>query len=175
MPGPSNTKKKRKSQGKPQKKRSATKPHPLLDAHDSRCSSSSSSRSPSQHLLTPPPIHVITSATKKATLLDHGRGYFPEELVPQTPFIYDPGTGPRVRDTRAFLTSRYFSQPPALDVGSRSSCCMSFYSYLNQIPLCAEFAQEEVLQMLCTVLPEETALVRDFHSRKDQVLMNLHW
>lgn len=30
---------------------------------------------------------------------------------------------------------------------------------LSQIPLCAEFAQEEVLQMLMTVLPEETALV----------------
>lgn len=70
-------------------------------------------------------------------------GYFNEEPEPQlTPFIYDPGTGPRVRDTRAFLTSRYFSQPPALD-----------------IPLCAEFAQEEVLQMLYTVLPEETALI----------------
>jgi len=27
-------------------------------------------------------------------------------------------------------------------------------------PLCAEFAKREILQMLCTVLPEETALVR---------------
>jgi hypothetical protein len=41
------------------------------------------------------------------------------------------------------LTSSYFSQPPALED-----------------PLCAEFAQDEVLQMFCTVLPEETALVR---------------
>lgn len=56
-------------------------------------------------------------------------------------YIHDPGTGPRVRDARAFLGS-YFALPPSLDD-----------------PLCAEFAQEEVLQMLMTVLPEETALV----------------
>ena len=31
-------------------------------------------------------------------------------------------------------------------------------------PLCAEFAQREILQMLYTVLPEETALVRTFPS-----------
>jgi hypothetical protein len=45
-------------------------------------------------------------------------------------------------DTRAFLTS-FFAQPPSLED-----------------PLCAEFAQQEVCQMLYTVLPEETALVR---------------
>ena len=58
-----------------------------------------------------------------------------------TPNIYDPGNGPRVRDARAFLSS-FFAQPPALDD-----------------ELCAEFAQEEVLQMLCTVLPAESATV----------------
>lgn len=62
-----------------------------------------------------------------------------------TPNIYDPGNGPRVRDTRAFISS-FFAQPPALDD-----------------ELCAEFAQEEVLQMLCTVLPEETAIVSYIH------------
>src|ERR1700730_4557155 len=62
-----------------------------------------------------------------------------------TPYIYihDPGNGPRVRDTRAFLSS-YFAHPPSLDD-----------------PLCAEFAQEEVLQMLMTVLPKDIALVRN--------------
>lgn len=59
-----------------------------------------------------------------------------------TPNIYDPGNGPRVRDTHAFLSS-FFAHPPALDD-----------------ELCAEFAQEEILQMLCTVLPEDIALVR---------------
>ncbi|KAF9006962.1 hypothetical protein BDQ17DRAFT_1238553 [Cyathus striatus] len=58
------------------------------------------------------------------------------------PFIHDPGNGPRVRDARAFLESEFFAQRPALDD-----------------PLCAEFAQEEVLQMLLTVLPEEAAII----------------
>jgi len=57
------------------------------------------------------------------------------------PSIHDPGNGPRVRDVRAFLSS-FFAQPPSLDD-----------------PLCAEFSQEEVLQMLCTSLPEDTAIV----------------
>jgi hypothetical protein len=67
----------------------------------------------------------------------------PAEELPEQPhtYLYDPGNGPRVRDTRAFLSS-YFAHPPSLSD-----------------PLCAEFAQEEVLQMLTTVLPEETALV----------------
>ncbi|KAI9571819.1 hypothetical protein HD554DRAFT_1999169, partial [Boletus coccyginus] len=58
-----------------------------------------------------------------------------------SPNIYDPGNGPRVRDARTFLSS-FFAQPPALED-----------------ELCAEFAQEEVLQMLCTVLPEESAII----------------
>ncbi|KAI6020532.1 hypothetical protein EDC04DRAFT_2735664 [Pisolithus marmoratus] len=63
------------------------------------------------------------------------------QLLPATPNIYDPGTGPRVRSAKEFLSS-FFSQPPSLND-----------------PLCAEFAQEEILQMLCTVLPEETAII----------------
>ncbi|KAA1466804.1 hypothetical protein DENSPDRAFT_831689 [Dentipellis sp. KUC8613] len=58
----------------------------------------------------------------------------------QKPMIHDPGNGPRVQDARAFMCSS-FAQP----------ACTSD-------PLCAEFAQPEVLQMLHTVLPEETAL-----------------
>ncbi|KJA24891.1 hypothetical protein HYPSUDRAFT_135697 [Hypholoma sublateritium FD-334 SS-4] len=59
----------------------------------------------------------------------------------QEPFIHDPGNGPRVRDANAFIGS-FFAQPAALDD-----------------PMCAEFAQEEVLQMLRTVLPEEISLI----------------
>ncbi|KAF9532259.1 hypothetical protein CPB83DRAFT_759481 [Crepidotus variabilis] len=59
----------------------------------------------------------------------------------EPPFIHDPGNGPRVRDARMFLGS-FFAQPPSLEDA-----------------LCREFAQEEVLQMLMTVLPEETALI----------------
>lgn len=43
--------------------------------------------------------------------LDYPAGY-----LPPLPFIHDPGNGPRIRDTRAFLTSKFFAQPPALDV-----------------------------------------------------------
>ncbi|KZT69453.1 hypothetical protein DAEQUDRAFT_690988 [Daedalea quercina L-15889] len=64
----------------------------------------------------------------------------PPSLVTE-PFIYDPGNGPRVRNVAAFLSSS-FAAPPSLDD-----------------PLCAEFAQEEMLEMLCSVLPEETALI----------------
>lgn len=58
------------------------------------------------------------------------------------PFIHDPGDGPRVRDARVFISSS-FAAPPSLDDA-----------------LCAEFAQDEILEMLLSVLPEETALVR---------------
>ncbi|EJF59238.1 hypothetical protein DICSQDRAFT_109054 [Dichomitus squalens LYAD-421 SS1] len=59
----------------------------------------------------------------------------------KVPFIHDPGNGPRVKDIRAFLASKLAS-PPSLDD-----------------PLCGEFADDAVLQMLCTVLPEETATI----------------
>ncbi len=62
--------------------------------------------------------------------------------MPKKPFIEDPGNGPRVRDVHAFLASS-FASPASVDD-----------------PLCAEFAQEEVLQMLRSVLPDETATVR---------------
>lgn len=66
----------------------------------------------------------------------------PTLLLLSNPIIHDPGNGPRVKNMRAFLNSS-FSQPAWMDD-----------------PLCAEFAQREILQMLCTVLPEETAFVR---------------
>jgi hypothetical protein len=65
----------------------------------------------------------------------------PTLILLSNPIIHDPGNGPRVKNMRAFLNSS-FSQPAFMDD-----------------PLCAEFAQREILQMLCTVLPEETALV----------------
>ncbi|KAK0213500.1 hypothetical protein IW262DRAFT_310731 [Armillaria fumosa] len=84
----------------------------------------------------PLPPKPVSPAPKPVspTLTDH-------DVVPKLPFIYDPGNGPRVRDTSSFLSS-FFAQAPALD-----------------IPMCAEFAQEEIRQMLSTVLPEETALI----------------
>ncbi|KAF9649546.1 hypothetical protein BDM02DRAFT_3084631, partial [Thelephora ganbajun] len=56
------------------------------------------------------------------------------------PPIYDPGTGPRVKSMGEFLRSSFASEPTWDD------------------ELCAEFAQEEMLEMLRVVLPEEMAL-----------------
>lgn len=57
------------------------------------------------------------------------------------PPVYDPGTGPRVRSMGEFLGSSFASEPTWDD------------------ELCAEFAQEEMVEMLREVLPEEMALV----------------
>ncbi|KAJ3818803.1 hypothetical protein F5880DRAFT_1490764 [Lentinula raphanica] len=167
MPGPSNGKKKRKSGGKTQQKKkfivNFTPQSPqkfiitnaLLDSNtqytvsapDSPPSSSCIDNSSQAYDTTlqydhqDPPIYSIHQY-----LPEHVEDYRipndPHNILLHEPYIHDPGNGPRVRDTRAFLASRYFSQPPALDN-----------------PLCAEFAQEEVLQMLKTVLPEELALI----------------
>jgi hypothetical protein len=65
----------------------------------------------------------------------------------KSPCVEDLGDGPRVRDVKAFLNSKV-AAPVSMDD-----------------PLCAEFAQREVLEMLCCVLPEETAMVRYHRSR----------
>ncbi|KAG0700486.1 hypothetical protein DFH29DRAFT_853601 [Suillus ampliporus] len=95
----------------------------------------------------PPPVHEFEPPPSEI----HGPSYEPPPKIPTPhiqdvheevlPIIHDPGNGPRVRDIRGFLSS-FFAQPPSLDD-----------------PLCAEFSQEEVLQMLCTALPEETAII----------------
>ncbi|KAJ7778538.1 hypothetical protein B0H16DRAFT_890130 [Mycena metata] len=130
MPGPRNSRKKQKG--------SSTRSKPRLSLEST--SSFSTASSDSQHARTPPSISPIQNPqiVNENVGLDDG---YPEEGLLDKPFIYDPGNGHRVRDTRAFLSS-FFAQPPALDD-----------------PLCAEFSQEEVLQMLCTVLPEEMALI----------------
>ncbi|TFK29070.1 hypothetical protein FA15DRAFT_664377 [Coprinopsis marcescibilis] len=65
-----------------------------------------------------------------------------EAVLAQPPFIHDPGNGPRVRDVKEFLRSRFFKEEVAMDV-----------------PMCREFGQEEVLQMLCSVLDGECARI----------------
>ena len=64
-----------------------------------------------------------------------------EELLLREPPVYDPGTGPRVKSMGEFLRSSFASEPTWDD------------------ELCAEFAQEEMVEMLRTVLPDEMALV----------------
>ena len=70
-----------------------------------------------------------------------------DDILSREPAIYDPGNGPRVKNIHAFLASS-FSSPPSTDDD-----------------LCAEFAQEEVLDMLYTVLPHELAMVSPPYSR----------
>ncbi|PCH43006.1 hypothetical protein WOLCODRAFT_47734, partial [Wolfiporia cocos MD-104 SS10] len=65
------------------------------------------------------------------------------------PFIYDSGTGPRVVDIIAFLASS-FAAPPSLAQ-----------------PLCAAFAQQEMREILSTVLPEETALILWYNKSRE--------
>ncbi|KIL65687.1 hypothetical protein M378DRAFT_161661 [Amanita muscaria Koide BX008] len=140
MPGPSNKK-------KPKSRRKDTKNGNKSTSVQTRGPSPTPSESPSQQLYTPPPIQAQISEQsvylppyeKKA---DKRQPADDGILTPPRPFIYDPGTGPRVRDPRAFLSSAYFAEKPAMHV-----------------PLCAEFAQPEILEMLRTILPEETALI----------------
>jgi hypothetical protein len=62
------------------------------------------------------------------------------------PCIEDPGTGPRVRDAKAFLASPFAVRT----------------AHAEDAPLCAEMAQEEILAMIMELLPEELAQVRLF-------------
>lgn len=142
MPGPSNSKRKQKNGKKRSKPRLSLESTSSSDTYTSEYSTASSE---SQYIRTPPPIspiHAPKLAEECPDAFFAEEDTYVEEGLPQKPFIHDPGNGKRVRDARAFLAS-FFAQPPAMDD-----------------PLCAEFSQDEVLQMLCTVLPEETALVR---------------
>lgn len=81
-------------------------------------------------------------ALSSSPSLPYGPKDDPTLILLSNPIIHDPGNGPRIKNMRAFINSS-FSQPACMDD-----------------PLCAEFAQREILQMLYTILPEETALVR---------------
>ncbi|KAJ3736333.1 hypothetical protein DFJ43DRAFT_989400 [Lentinula guzmanii] len=169
MPGPSNGRKKRKSGGKTQRKKfTVNVTHEIshntitnASFENAQYTASASSPSPSSSCVDvttriydatdehnqPHQNHQVEYPIQhfdqpEYPIPNTPSNKFNSHLLLQEPYIHDPGNGPRVRNTRAFLKSRYFSQPPALDD-----------------PLCAEFAQEEVLQMLKTVLPEELALI----------------
>ncbi|KAF9444957.1 hypothetical protein P691DRAFT_711070 [Macrolepiota fuliginosa MF-IS2] len=137
MPGPTNNKKKQKRKAQLKNKKKKTNPKPPTPPPSNPPSSPSSV----VEFWTPPQSDAYqASVSQYSPCRDYE--YDSNPLIPEKPFIYDPGNGPRVRDTRAFLSSKFFSQPPAWDV-----------------PLCAEFAQDEVLEMIRTVLPEELALI----------------
>ena len=133
MPGPSNAKRKAAKSKKKKTVKPTVKPAvetTIITESSSTITESSiiqssngssSSPSPDLLLLTPPPLSILSSCisipdkhpppSMPRLDLDHI-----EEILCQKPFIHDPGNGPRVRDTRAFLASSYFSQPPALHV-----------------------------------------------------------
>ncbi len=160
MPGPQNAKKKR---GQKKKKNQAnsrthTTAQPLATHTIDNTVPDISSSPTLVTLLTPdtPEVHDAEGVypdhregvpwKKNGAPYPPGSPYGPKDdptlTLLSNPIIHDPGNGPRVKNMRAFLDSS-FSQPAWTDN-----------------PLCAEFAQREILQMLCTVLPEETALVR---------------
>ena len=162
MPGPQNAKKKKRAQ---QKKHHARAPS-STPAHKARPASPDLSSPTLVTLLSCPPLgteeadeaetlcpdpHVKPSGLEHTIPPCNGTPYGPPDdptlILLSNPIIVNHGAGPRVRDMRAFLDSR-FAQPP-----------------WTADPLCAEFGQREILQMLCTVLPEETALVRLSHFR----------
>lgn len=118
MPGPIN-KKKRKPRSKNKNKTVSREVQPVPRSSATTTSIPSPSPPPTE-LPTPPPYvsneHPIPSPfddvqNNSYTLTPHSE---PPSL--EKPFIYDPGNGPRVRNTRAFLASKFFAQPPAWDV-----------------------------------------------------------
>ncbi|KAJ6508607.1 hypothetical protein C8R45DRAFT_1089769 [Mycena sanguinolenta] len=122
MPGPRNSRKKQKGPS------TCSKPRLSIES----TSSFSTASSDSQHPRTPPPISPIQTPQIADTGVGLDDGY-PGEGLLDKPFIYDPGNGHRVRDTRAFLSS-FFARPPALDD-----------------PLCAEFSQTKRIRAQTSV------------------------
>lgn len=131
MPGPCNKKKRRRTVHKTQKMtKNSPEPGTKLEAEtcDSQRkpgdSSSLCSRTPSQHLLTPPPIPYCPVDQPRQpkdwenlyTFDDADPKCLDDDFLLPAPYIYDPGNGPRVRDTHAFLSSKYFAQEPAIHV-----------------------------------------------------------
>ncbi|KIP09396.1 hypothetical protein PHLGIDRAFT_116347 [Phlebiopsis gigantea 11061_1 CR5-6] len=168
MPGPSNSKKKKKGQAKKQKRVKAQHEPP---AEQSVPIPPADSRSPS--LLAPSPTSSpafppSVSPRRYRPLRSQPLRFRSSTLTPspppppepphparvacepqkdasdallRPPCVEDLGSGPHVRDIGAFLDSRIAAPPSADDA------------------LCAEFAQREVLEMLRAVLPAETAMI----------------
>lgn len=119
MPGPRNIQKKRKSNIKPSKKEKSC--HVSLNGLERTASDASSSpSSPSPDYPVTPPSQLYDVAPKQDMPIKETVGSVVEEILMQQPYIHDPGNGPRVRDTRAFLESSFFAQLPALDVSANT-------------------------------------------------------
>jgi hypothetical protein len=135
MPGPRNIKKKRKS-GTKREKNARGKESSSLDNHQP--SADLKPLSPSLSPLPPRlPLQPYNARQFSECLELVERKTAPlDEILLKTPYIHDPGNGPRVRDTRTFLAS-YFAQPPTLED-----------------PMCAEFAQEVIDAFLIRIMSD---------------------
>jgi hypothetical protein len=161
MPGPHNAKKNKRGRKK-KKNHTNSRAHTTTSPSKSPSLAAHTTQDTVPDLSSSPTLTPATPEVHKAECIypDHCEGvpwkgnnalnppsspYGPKDdptlILLSNPIIHDPGNGPRVKNMQAFLNSS-FSQPAWVDD-----------------PLCAEFAQREILQMLCTVLPEETALV----------------
>ena len=158
MPGPRNAKRKKQVQAQKEKRQRTTRsyldsPSPFEPGRPNRAYRPL----PSQPLRFDEfafsgPSYVAKPQNDASQLRDapctpqpienHGTQPHSSPRLPKQPCIENTGDAFLVRNVFDFLDS-HFAAPPSLDNA-----------------LCAEFAQDEVLDMLCTVLPEETAAVR---------------
>ncbi|GBE87091.1 hypothetical protein SCP_1003380 [Sparassis crispa] len=140
MPGPRNAKKKKQTRDKKISRRKASRQ--LTTEPAPRPLAPQTPQTPQPRLKASDDIHINHhDHEKEERPINHKDDAPTPHALTKTLFIHDPGNGPRVRDVDAFLASS-FAAPPSFDD-----------------PLCAEFAQDEVLEMLCAVLPEETAQI----------------
>lgn len=135
MPGPRNSKRQKKLNALKEKKRKVSPPGCKAEAKPVATPEVHENVTPTDPAPEAENDSVVTANVEQR--VEQGEV---EEVLRRQP-IYDAGTGPRVRSMGEFLRSNFASEPTWDD------------------ELCAEFAQEEMLEMLRTVLPEEMALV----------------
>ena len=131
MPGPRNSKRQKKMKEKKRKGPPTCKVE-VEPVATSEVDGDVTPVAPARH-----DAEEITAGVEQRMEFDEMEGV----LLLREPPIYNGGTGPRVKSMDDFLRSGFASEPTWDD------------------ELCAEFAQEEMLEMLRAVLPEEMALV----------------
>ena len=131
MPGPRNSKRQKKKKKEKKRKGSPTCKIEVEPVATSEVDGDVTPVAPARHA-----EEITADVEQRVETLDEMEGVLLRE-----PPIYNGGTGPRVKSMDSFLRSGFASEPTWDD------------------ELCAEFAQEEMLEMLRTVLPEEMALV----------------
>lgn len=143
MPGPRNPKRQKKLNALKEKKRKGSPPCKMEIKHDA---TQEVDETPANQTQEKEAVVMVERGAELDKL---------EELLLRGPPVYDPGTGPRVKSMGEFLRSSFASEPTWDD------------------ELCAEFAQEEMVEMLRSVLPGEMALVStQYHSA---ITLRLKW